>query len=168
MFKLFQAMGLAMVSLETMLSRKFLGHEVDKEIFYGLARGTLIILSFYLLLKLYQLFVVAGVGLAFDGSLEANMYLLEMLIGVVIPVALLAMKSVRTNIHRIFSINLMVITGVLLNRLNVGLFSMETYFSSQGMSYSPTWMEFLVSLGIISLGIFLYKMSAKHLPLFSH
>ncbi len=162
------AMGLAMVSLETMLSRKFLGHEVDKEIFYGLARGTLIILSFYLLLKLYQLFVVAGVGLAFDGSLEANMYLLEMLIGVVIPVALLAMKSVRTNIHRIFSINLMVITGVLLNRLNVGLFSMETYFSSQGMSYSPTWMEFLVSLGIISLGIFLYKMSAKHLPLFSH
>ena len=162
------AMGLAMVSLETMLSRKFLGHEVDKEIFYGLARGTLIILFFYLLLKLYQLFVVAGVGLAFDGSLEANMYLLEMLIGVVIPVALLAMKSVRTNIHRIFSINLMVITGVLLNRLNVGLFSMETYFSSQGMSYSPTWMEFLVSLGIISLGIFLYKMSAKHLPLFSH
>ena len=162
------AMGLAMVSLETMLSRKFLGHEVDKEIFYGLARGTLIILLFYLLLKLYQLFVVAGVGLAFDGSLEANMYLLEMLIGVVIPVALLAMKSVRTNIHRIFSINLMVITGVLLNRLNVGLFSMETYFSSQGMSYSPTWMEFLVSLGIISLGIFLYKMSAKHLPLFSH
>ena len=162
------AMGLAMVSLETMLSRKFLGHEVDKDIFYGLARGTLISLSFYLLLKLYQLFVVAGVGLAFDGSLEANMYLLEMLIGVVIPVALLAMKSVRTNIHRIFSINLMVITGVLLNRLNVGLFSMETYFSSQGMSYSPTWMEFLVSLGIISLGIFLYKMSAKHLPLFSH
>ncbi|MDO5673825.1 MAG: Ni/Fe-hydrogenase cytochrome b subunit [bacterium] len=162
------AMGLAMVSLETMLSRKFLGHEVDKEIFYGLARGTLIVLSFYLLLKLYQLFVVAGVGLAFDGSLEANMYLLEMLVGVVIPVALLAMKSVRTNINRIFSINLMVIIGVLLNRLNVGLFSMETYFSSQGMSYSPTWMEFLVSIGIISLGIFLYKMSAKHLPLFSH
>ena len=162
------AMGLSMVSLETMLSRKFLGHEVDKEIFYGLARGTLIVLSFYLLLKLYQLFVVAGVGLAFHGSLEANMYLLEMLIGVIIPVALLAMKNVRANIHRIFSINLMVITGVLLNRLNVGLFSMETYFSSQGMSYSPTWMEFIVSLGIISLGIFLYKMSAKHLPLFSH
>ena len=86
----------------------------------------------------------------------------------IIPVALLAMKRVRTNIHRIFSINLLVITGVLLNRLNVGLFSMETYNASHGLSYSPTWMEFLVSLGIISLGIFLYKMSAKHLPLFSH
>jgi hypothetical protein len=28
-------------------------------------------------------------------------------------------------------------------------------------------MEFAVSLGIISLGIFLYKMAAKHLPLFA-
>ncbi|NQS71253.1 MAG: Ni/Fe-hydrogenase cytochrome b subunit [Desulfobulbaceae bacterium] len=162
------AMGLAMVSVETMLSRKFLHHKVDKEIFYGLARGTLIVLSFYLLLKLYQLFVVSGVGLAFNGSMQANMYLLEMLIGVIIPVALLAMKSIRRNTSWIFSINLLVISGVLLNRLNVGLFSMEEYFASHGLSYSPSWMEFLVSLGIISLGIFLYKMSAKHLPLFSH
>lgn len=162
------AMGMAMVSLETMLSKKFLHHEVDAEIFYGLARGTLIVLSFYLLLKLYQLIMVAGVGLAFNGSLESNMYLVEMLIGVVIPVVLLAMKNLRRNINWIFSVNLLVITGVLLNRLNVGLFSMESYFASHGLSYSPTWMEFLVSLGIISLGIFLYKMSAKHLPLFSH
>ena len=162
------AMGLAMVSVETMLSRKFLHHKVDKEIFYGLARGTLIVLLFYLLLKLYQLFVVSGVGLAFNGSMQANMYLLEMLIGVIIPVALLAMKSIRRNTSWIFSINLLVISGVLLNRLNVGLFSMEEYFASHGLSYSPSWMEFLVSLGIISLGIFLYKMSAKHLPLFSH
>jgi hypothetical protein len=29
-------------------------------------------------------------------------------------------------------------------------------------------MEFLLSLGVISVGVFLYKMSAKHLPLFSH
>ncbi|MGI6638389.1 MAG: NrfD/PsrC family molybdoenzyme membrane anchor subunit [Desulfobulbus sp.] len=162
------AMGLAMVSVETMLSRKFLHHKVDKEIFYGLARGTLIVLLFYLLLKLYQLFMVSGVGLAFNGSMQANMYLLEMLIGVIIPVALLTVKSIRRNTSWIFSINLLVITGVLLNRLNVGLFSMEEYFSSHGLSYSPSWMEFLVSLGIISLGIFLYKMSAKHLPLFSH
>jgi Ni/Fe-hydrogenase subunit HybB-like protein len=162
------AMGLAMVSVETMLSRKFLHHKVDKEIFYGLARGTLIVLLFYLLLKLYQLFMVSGVGLAFNGSMQANMYLLEMLIGVIIPVALLTMKSIRRNTSWIFSINLLVITGVLLNRLNVGLFSMEEYFASHGLSYSPSWMEFLVSLGIISLGIFLYKMSAKHLPLFSH
>jgi Ni/Fe-hydrogenase subunit HybB-like protein len=162
------AMGLSMVSFETMLSRKFLKHEVDSEIFFGLARGSLIVLSFYLCLKVYQLFVVASPGMAFDGSVEGNMYLLEMLIGVVLPIAILSIKKMRTNISTIFSVNILVIVGVTLNRLNVCLFSMENYNSWKGYAYSPSWMEFLLSLGVVSLGVFLYKMSAKHLPLFSH
>jgi Ni/Fe-hydrogenase subunit HybB-like protein len=162
------AMGLAMVSFETMLSAKFLHHKVDKEIFYGLARGVLIVLGFYLLLKLYQLFAVASPKLAFNGSVEGNMYLLEMLIGVILPIAILSVKKFRTNVNIIFSVNMLVITGVLLNRMNVCLFSMESYNTWRGAAYSPSWKEFLVSLGIISLGVFLYKMSAKHLPLFSH
>ena len=162
------AMGLSMVSFETMLSKKFLNHEVDKEIFFGLARGVLIVLSFYLCLKLYQLFVVASPGLAFNGTIEGNMYLLEMLVGVLLPIGILSSKKRRTNIGTIFSVNILVIVGVMLNRMNVGLFSMESYTTWRGATYSPSWMEFLVSLGIISLGVFLYKMSAKHLPLFSH
>jgi Ni/Fe-hydrogenase subunit HybB-like protein len=77
-------------------------------------------------------------------------------------------KKFRTNVNIIFSVNMLVITGVLLNRMNVCLFSMESYNTWRGAAYSPSWKEFLVSLGIISLGVFLYKMSAKHLPLFSH
>ena len=162
------AMGLSMVSFETMLSGKFLQHKVDKEIFYGLARGVLIVLSFYLLLKLYQLFVVASPKMAFDGSVEGNMYLLEMLIGVLIPIGILSVKKFRTNLNIIFSVNMLVITGVMLNRMNVCLFSMESYNTWRGSSYTPSWTEFMVSLGIVALGVFLYKMSAKHLPLFSH
>ncbi|MBV5316648.1 MAG: Ni/Fe-hydrogenase cytochrome b subunit, partial [Desulfobulbaceae bacterium] len=159
------AMGLAMVSLETMLSGKYLQHKVDKEIFYGLARGTLIVLGFYLLLKVYQLFVVASPSMAFDGSVEGNMYLLEMLLGVVVPVAILSVKKMRTNVHMIFSVNILVIAGVLLNRMNVCLFSMENYNAWRGFSYAPSWQEYVLSLGVVSLGVFLYKMSAKHLPL---
>ncbi len=162
------AMGLAMVSFETMLSGKFLHHKVDKEIFYGLGRGTLIVLVFYLLLKLYQLFTVASPGMAFDGSVEGNMYLLEMLLGVVIPIAILSIKKMRTNINMLFSVNILVIVGVILNRMNVCLFSMENFNAWKGYTYSPSWMEFLLSLGVVALGVFLYKMSAKHLPLFSH
>ncbi|MGE4558859.1 MAG: NrfD/PsrC family molybdoenzyme membrane anchor subunit [Desulfobulbus sp.] len=162
------AMGLSMVSFETMLSFKFLSHKVDKEIFFGLGRGVLIVLSFYLLLKLYQLFAVASPKLALDGSVEGNMYLLEMLIGVLLPIGILSVKKFRTNVNTLFSVNILVITGVLLNRMNVCLFSMERYNTWHGAAYAPSWKEFLVSLGIISLGVFLYKMSAKHLPLFSH
>ena len=96
------------------------------------------------------------------------MYLLEMLIGVVLPIIILSIKKMRTNVNMLFSVNMLVIIGVILNRLNVCLFSMENYNAWRGFSYSPSWMEFLLSLGVVSLGVFLYKMSAKHLPLFSH
>ena len=162
------AMGLSMVSFEAMLSKKFLHHEVDKEVFYGLARGCLIVLSFYLMLKLYQWFVNAGIGAAFDGTIEANMFLLEMLVGVILPIAILSIKKNRTNLNTIFTVNIIVIVGVMLNRMNVCLFSMEQFNMWKGFSYTPSWMEFAVSLGIISLGVLLFKMSAKYLPLFSH
>ena len=162
------AMGLSMVSFEAMLSKKFLHHEVDKEVFYGLARGCLIVLSFYLMLKLYQWFVHAGIGAAFDGTIEANMFLLEMLVGVILPIAILSIKKNRTNLNTIFKVNIIVIAGVMLNRMNVCLFSMEQFNMWKGFSYTPSWMEFAVSLGIISLGVLLFKMSAKYLPLFSH
>jgi Ni/Fe-hydrogenase subunit HybB-like protein len=161
------AMGLSMVSTEAMLSAKAFNHKVDKEIFFGLARGVLITLIIYLAFKLYFLVTNAGIGAAFDGSLEANMYLLEIFLGIVLPIGLLASKNIRTNMTGIFSVNILVIVGVLVNRMNVCLFSMQEYNAAQGVSYFPTLMEFLLTLGIVSLGIFLFKMAAKYLPLFA-
>lgn len=161
------AMGLAMVSTEAMFSAKAFNHKIDNEIFYGLARGMLVTLLIYLAFKLYFLAKNAGVGAAFDGSLEANMYLLEMALGVIIPVCMLLAKSIRTNLNGILSVNILVITGVVVNRLNVCVFSMHQYTVTKGASYFPSVMEFLVSLGIVSLGVFLFKMAAKYLPLFA-
>lgn len=161
------AMGMAMVSTETMLSAKAFKHKVDKEIYFGLARGMLNTLVIYFILKIFFLFKDAGIGLAFDGSMEANMFLLEMAIGVVIPILLLANKSIRTNTRGIFAVNILVIIGVLVNRLNVCVFSMQEFTAARGANYFPSLMEFLVTLGIISLGVFLFKMAAKHLPLFA-
>jgi Ni/Fe-hydrogenase subunit HybB-like protein len=161
------AMGMAMVSTEAMLSAKAFKHKVDKEIYFGLARGMLNTLVIYLILKMFFLFKDAGIGLAFDGSMEANMFLLEMALGVVIPILLLANKSIRTNTRGIFAVNILVILGVLVNRLNVCVFSMQEFTAARGANYFPSLTEFLVTLGIISLGVFLFKMAAKHLPLFA-
>ena len=161
------AMGMAMVSTETMLSAKAFKHKVDKEIYFGLARGMLNTLVIYFILKIFFLFKDAGIGLAFDGSMEANMFLLEMALGVVIPILLLANKSIRTNTRAIFAVNILVIIGVLVNRLNVCVFSMQEFTAARGANYFPSLMEFMVTLGIISLGVFLFKMAAKHLPLFA-
>ena len=161
------AMGLAIVSTEAMLSAKAFGHKIDKEIFLGLARGLFTTLLVYLILKIYFLVTNSSFATAFNGSLPSNMYLLEMVLGVVLPLLLLANRKMRTNMKGISSANWLVITGVLVNRINVSIFSMQEYTTARGASYFPSAMEFLVTLGIFSLGIFLFKMAAKHLPLFA-
>jgi Ni/Fe-hydrogenase subunit HybB-like protein len=71
-------MGLSMVSFETILSEKFFKHKADPAILHGLARGVLITAVIYFAAKLWFLFKGPGFAAAFNGPMEANMYLLEM------------------------------------------------------------------------------------------
>ncbi|MBI5204910.1 MAG: polysulfide reductase NrfD [Nitrospirae bacterium] len=159
-------MGLSMVSLETIISGKAFKHEINIGIISGLARGTLIATIIYLAMKLWFLAKGPGISASFNGSMEANMYLLEMIIGVIIPLFLLLMKDARENIKSIFLINILVISGVLLNRLNVAIFGLYRDASARGASYFPTWMEFVVTLAFISFAIFGFKLSVKYLRVF--
>ncbi len=158
-------MGFAMVSLETMISSRAFKHEVDPGIFSGLARMCLWVTGFYFFYKLYALVVGPGIGAAFAGSTEANMYLLEMVVGVVVPVVLLIGKGARENMSRVLTVNILVIVGVVLNRLNVSIFGLYRDQSLRGAQYFPSLIEFMVTIALVSLAIFLFKMAAKHLPL---
>ncbi len=141
-----------MVSLENIISCKAFNHKPNMEILSGLARGILIAGVIYLALKLIKLFK-GGIGDAFDGSMEANMFLLEMIVGVIVPVVLLLMKNIRENINSIMFVNIMVVAGILINRLNVAIFGVYKSQSATGFSYFPTWMEFVVTLAFISMAV---------------
>jgi Ni/Fe-hydrogenase subunit HybB-like protein len=158
-------MGLSMVSLETILSSRAFKHDVDPGIFSGLARISLWVIGFYFLYKLFDLATGPGIGAAFAGSMEANMYLLEMIIGVVLPFVMLLGKGASEKTGTILTVNVLVIAGVLLNRLNVSIFSLYRDQASRGAQYFPSLSEFVFSVGLIALAIFLFKMAAKHLPL---
>jgi Ni/Fe-hydrogenase subunit HybB-like protein len=161
------AMGLAMVGIEFYLSSKLFKHPVNSEILFGLSRGVVITLSLYLLLKVVHLLTAHSLSGVFAGSIEGNMFLLEMLIGILLPLGLFFKKSIRQDVRALFCINILVVTGVLLNRMNIAVFSMDSYIRAQGDGYFPTTNEFLVTLGLISAGFFMFKLGAKHLPLFN-
>jgi len=50
------------------------------------------------------------------------MYLLEMAVGVIVPLCLLIVPAVRSNISAILIADILVISGVVINRLNVAVF----------------------------------------------
>jgi Ni/Fe-hydrogenase subunit HybB-like protein len=159
-------MGLSMVSLETTFSSKAFKHKIDKGIISGLAKGNLIVLCLYLVLKLFFLAKGPGIGAAFVGSKTANMFLLEMVAGVIVPLVILASANMRQNLNSVTTANILVVGGVLLNRMNVSISGLYGFQSATGSSYWPSWIEVIITLAIIALGIFLFKLVAKYLNLF--
>ena len=160
------AMGLNMVSLESIISAKAFKHKFHTEILLGLSRGSIVVLALYLAMKIFSLLKGVGVGAIFDGSMEANLYLLEVVGGVIVPLVLLIGINVAQNIGGLLTVNLLVVGGVLLNRMSIAVFGMYDYGTSMGGSYFPSAMEFILTLAIVALGIFLFKVVAKYLVLF--
>lgn len=159
-------MGLSMVSLETTFSSKAFKHKTDTGIISGLAKGNFIVICLYLILKLFFLVKGPGIGAAFAGGKTANMFLLEMVVGIIIPLVMLSSGSLRQNLSSVTTANIMVVGGVLLNRMNVSISGMYGFQSSTGSSYWPSLIEIIITLAIVALGIFLFKLTAKYLNLF--
>jgi Ni/Fe-hydrogenase subunit HybB-like protein len=156
-------LALSMVSFETILSARVFRHEPPMDILLGMARGSLIVSGLYLVLKLWDLISGPGIGLALNGSLTSNMYLLEIIIGIILPFILLLMNNVRTRLNGIFCVNMLVIMGTVLNRFNVGIISMAEYNNMLGRDYFPSWMEIMVTLAMVAFAIFGFKISVKYL-----
>jgi Ni/Fe-hydrogenase subunit HybB-like protein len=161
------AIGLSVLSLEAVINSRVFGHDLDKNILIGLARGSITVLVFYMILKISQLGNGEVLALVFSGSLEGNMYLLEMGIGVILPIFMLSSAAILRNTNGILGINILVIVGVLVNRFNVCIFSMHEYGASRGAAYFPSVTELLITFGIISTGLLMFKLAAIHLPVFA-
>jgi len=159
-------LALSMVSFETILSSRLFNHKVPMDIITGLARGSLITGIIYFCMKIWDLAAGPGFGAAFSGSFTANMYLVEMIIGVVLPLAVLSVRTYRTSMKSIFAVNILVIVGIVVNRLNVGIFGLAEYAGRFGVDYFPSFTELLITAAMVSFAFFGFKVSAKYLNLF--
>jgi Ni/Fe-hydrogenase subunit HybB-like protein len=156
------ALGLAMVTFESIVSAKVFRREPEKDIISGLGKGTAIALLVYLAVKIADLIMRGAMPMVFQGGAAANAFLVEILGGVVLPMVLLFTKHVRQSANGLLLSVSIVIAGVVYNRFNVTFFTQ----TSSGASYFPTWKEFAITAGLVSLGIFLYRLAVTFLPVF--
>lgn len=156
--------GLAMVTFESVVAGKVFRHEVGIDILAGLAKGTAVTLLIYLVVRLGDIMAKGSMGLAFAGDTAGTLFLIEIIGGAVLPMILLGLPAVRQSVAALFCTQLLVIGGIVLNRFNVN-------FLAQGGgsgSYFPSWMEIAITVGLIALLLFMYRVSAIKLPVFSH
>lgn len=153
------AVGFGMVIFECVVSHQVFGGHIRKDILQGLAKGMLITLILLLGIKLGDLIVAGELGSVFDGSVQGNMFILENLTGIVLPVVILLIPKFSRNPAWIFRAGLLTLLGLILYRLNIGLVSMA------GGPYFPHILELAVTVGLFSGGILVFGFAMKNLPL---
>ena len=159
------AVGCAMVIFESHLSGRAFGHRLRLDILTDLGRVMLVTLVVYLILKV-QDFSGRGVwSYLLTMRTETYLFLLEIVIGVLVPIVLLSIKRVRLSAQGLYYVSVCAITGFLLNRVNVTVTGMQ---ASSGVSYFPSWMEIAITAAIVATGFFVFSLAVRYLPIFEH
>lgn len=156
--------GPAMICVESVLAGRAFQHTVPVDILRGLGQIGGGMMALYLLLKIGDLANRDSLGLLFMGNLEGNLFLLEMIIGIIIPLILIFSPYTRT--HRgLFVYGALVSAGVVLNRVDVSLVGLA---GQAATSYFPSMWEFVTSIGFTAIGCLLYCFIAENFRILTH
>ena len=99
----------------------------------------------------------------FNGSLEGTLWLVEVCFGVILPLVLFFIPRVRKSPRALAVACLLVILGVVLNRLNVFVIGYHPPFSQR--TYIPSLTEFGVSIGLVAALMLVYRVAVTYLPI---
>ncbi|MBC8424648.1 Ni/Fe-hydrogenase cytochrome b subunit [bacterium] len=141
------ALGLAMVTLEGVITSWLYRRKAEWPLFGGLTRAAAVVLSLYLILRLGDLGVRGLLGHAFDGSGFAVLFWLEIAMSAVIPILLFTLPDTRDQNWAIGWGALLVVSGFVLHRADVGGIS---HMAVTGEVYVPALTELVTSLGIVA------------------
>ena len=158
------AVGIGMVIFESTLSTKFFKRPAETVAQGQLAKGLPWVLGIYFIMKIADLAVQGELGLIFEGSTASFLFILEMVIGVIIPFFIFSSKGVRQSTKAMFNGSIFVIAGLVINRFNVSLFGLA---APEHAWYFPHLMEILITAGIVSAGIMAFYLIARYFPVFA-
>jgi formate dehydrogenase iron-sulfur subunit len=158
------AAGVAMVIVESTLSAWYFGREIEVALLRDVGHvlcwaifGTLALRGLDLVLRGIgtELLVLTPQSIAFWIEIQA---------GLIIPLAILLTPDFADSAKWLFWASLMVIVGLVLNRLNVAVVGIT---STYGETYYPHWMEVAITAGIVAAGVLAYIFVCRNFPVFT-
>jgi len=121
----------------------------------------------YILFRLGDMIVRNQLVGAFSGRL-GTLFLVEIILGGIIPLGLLSRASLRANPATLFIASLLATLGVILNRTSVVYLAMNLKGpmpQNAPTSYYPSIFEWGTSIGLIAATIFLFGLGVRLVPL---
>jgi formate dehydrogenase iron-sulfur subunit len=120
----------------------------------------------YLVFRLGDMAIRNQLAGAFAGPFGMA-FAAEILLGGVLPLSLLARKTLRQRADVLFVAALLTVVGVAYNRMNVVLFAMTFRGRMPWVApetYAPSVVEWGVSIGLIAATIFLFGLAVRLMP----
>lgn len=141
----------------------FRNTELKMNVLSGVSLAVLVTLIAGLLLK-YDDFERNGKFMYLTiPSIETYLFYLEIVIGTIIPICLLSFRKFREDKKWLYIISICVISGLILNRLNV---SITGLVSSSGINYFPSFDEINITLMLVVLAISAFRIISKNFDVF--
>jgi formate dehydrogenase iron-sulfur subunit len=123
----------------------------------------------YEVVRLGDVVVRGQLGAALSGS-KGLLFAAEILLGGLVPLALLATAKLRENPKVLLLGAALATGGVVFNRMNVVVFAMDLRGVTPQIapqSYFPSAVEWGVSIGLIAATVFLFGLAVRHMPVLS-
>ncbi len=154
--------GLAMAVTVAAASFRAFGRELDNRLLVNLARVAVAVLGLYLILKLADLFLAGELGLIFSEGWLSLLFVVEMLVGVAVPLVLFGIRRVRESNAGLVGGAVAILLGLALNRTTVALLAQR---APAGATYVPHWMEITISVAAVAAGVLLFALAVHFLPI---
>ncbi|HEY6006454.1 MAG TPA: NrfD/PsrC family molybdoenzyme membrane anchor subunit [Anaeromyxobacter sp.] len=158
--------GLCMVIFESTLSHKvfhkqFEGQHIDADrLQLGLGKAAALVMFAYFFLKLQG--VIDGHAWGYLATGWGAWFLVEILGFVLVPSMMFAYGSRHGKVKLVQIAAVIGVLGIVLNRLNV---SVIAYNWRQPVRYVPSWMEIMVSLTLVTIGVLLFRWIVNRMPI---
>lgn len=156
------AVGYPMVVFEATLATTSLKLDGEMKILTPLTRITVFLLGLYLALKVGDMVVRGTYVYLLDGTAQTNAFIIEVVLGVIVPWLMLLSPNVRRSRQALFIACTMIVGGVLVNRINVFVVGYRPPISEA--NYFPAIGEVLVTVGLIAALMFIYRFIVTYFP----
>ena len=168
--------GTALLIAMYVIQQKARGKDVD----FGMVKSLSMLMIAFLIIDLgleFYEFLVAGLtmkpeklailNVMFTGPMAWSFWGVQLFIGAVIPIFILFNKRFNQSTGWLTAAAIMVVIGIIGVRFNIVVPTqiVQSMKELPNAFYFPNWVEWLSSIGVVAMGLLIYSIGAKLLPL---
>lgn len=154
--------GQGIIVLDVLWSSRNGAQKADMRVLRKLSLISAVLMVVYFAWKFVDLRQTGGIALVTANTFEGQMFLLEMVGGVLVP-ALVALSPMGKTRFGLYVFSVLSVLGVVLSRMNVVFTGMT---NTLGSGYSPSWIEWGTTLGSLGLFILVYMFIVENFHIF--